>query len=343
MIHVFASCFKKMIKFKKWAKKSPWDTTLLIFGFLSEAANIGIVIEIVAKWWPALLTLGHGLFSYIVFYSDPIIYFFKALYRVTRITGRKYFNISFEEEKNGVHPWQTAGDILSLSLYVLAIPFFFGAVISGPIGITVGWSIAFCGLSVVAFFDYRYQTITAKQQYELAEANFMLIAPSSEITPELTAQNTANEKKKSILYEEYKNKRNSYYSYLGLLFGLACLLICGSAALCVPAATASVLHIISKTASVYLAGIALVRFKNWLSSSQEESENDISENGSLNSEEESIKQQDSTVAALAQLKPGARNEQATTVAPVHTILFGSTIKEAIDPLTNQSSISPGNT
>lgn len=247
-------------------KKTFWDRALTIFGILSEAANIGIVIEVVAKWWPPLLTIGMGIFSQIVFFSDPTIYFFKALNRLTRLIGRKFFNIEFAEEKNGLHPWQTAADILTLTLYSLAIPFFIGAAATGPIGVTIGWSLGLCGLFVVGVVDYRFQKIKAEEEYSKALAVFLekqqLVTEES--SPELKAELIVLEATKNKLYQDYSTKKTAYGLYGALLLGLACLLICGSAALFSPPAVAPVLFIIAKVASAFLAGVAVARFYNWV-------------------------------------------------------------------------------
>lgn len=303
---------------------SPWDKALYVSAILSEVANIGIVIEVIAKWWPALLTIGLGIFSHIVYYSDPIIYCFKSLNRLTRIVGRTFFDITFDEEKNGEHPWQTAGDILSLSFYILAIPFFFGSILSGPIGITIGWSFALCGLCVVGFFDYRYQKVKAQEQYEKTAAYFLVLQNSCNdaSSPELKAQLITSEREKNNRYEEYQSKRNSYFLYMGLLLGLGCLLICGSAALFAPPTIAPVLFIISKVASGYLGCIALGRFYNWITSNKKEvPQHDNSVSASLDVLAEPDNQQDSTVTSLLRLKPDMKAEPETSNAPVHSHLF----------------------
>jgi hypothetical protein len=268
-------------------KKSIWDRAVHIFSILSEAANIGIVIEIIAKWWPALLTLGQGFLSLIPFYSDPIIYFFKSLIRLTKLVGRTLFGITFADEKNGGHPWQTLGDILSLSFFSLSVPMFLGAVVSGPVGITIGWSLALCGLCVVGFFDYRYQAKVAQMKYKQAD-----------------------EKESDLLFKEYRSKRNSYILYMGLLLGLGCLLICGSAALFAPPALAPILVIISKAASCYLGLIAAGRFYNWVVSHKKPgsvSDNTVSACSSI---------PDSPIT-LSQLNLAPTVEPTASEAPVH--------------------------
>src|SRR5688572_2963093 len=136
-------------------KKSRWQKAVDYFGIASEASNIGIVIEIVGKWIPALASVGAGVLSSIAFFSDPLIYFFKSLIRVTRLVGG-YLGVEFEEEKHGKHRFQAIADVASLAFFSVAIPFFLGVVITSPVGLTVAWALALTGLCVVGYFDYYH-------------------------------------------------------------------------------------------------------------------------------------------------------------------------------------------
>ncbi|OGO92673.1 MAG: hypothetical protein A3F10_00505 [Coxiella sp. RIFCSPHIGHO2_12_FULL_42_15] len=223
---------------------STWDQTEGALGFFSEASNVGIIIQMAGRWIPPLLTAFSGLFSTIAAISDPLIYFFKALIRALRIIGRHCFNVKFEAEKNGTHPWQTYGDIFSLVMFSLSIPLFLG--IAGPVGVTLAWIFGLSGLSVVGYFDYSHQERLAKQKYLSVQKDSMV---SSE--------------EKHVIRCEYIAKRNSSYLFKGLLLGLFLLLICGSATAFAPPVIVPILIVISKMASVYLGGIAVARFTNW--------------------------------------------------------------------------------
>ncbi len=238
-----ANLSKKIKAQKKWQKAA--DN----INIAAEASNVGIVIEIAGKWAPPLMAIGAGVFSYIAFLADPLIYFFKSLNRLTRIVGRKCFGITFEEEKHGTHKYQTLADIVSLSLFVLAIPLFLGAIVASPIGITIAWAVALAGLCVTGHFEYGHQAKKTKEKHEAALAD-------EKSTPEI----------KEEAKKEYISKRNSYRLFIGLLVGLTFLLICGSAAAFAPPALVPILFITSKIASGYLGLIACGRLLNWFKS-----------------------------------------------------------------------------
>lgn len=231
--------------YNSWKKLSWWDKRITTFTILSEASNIGIVINMISQWCKQILTVAGGIFGSLVYYADPLIYCFKSLVRLTRIVGREVFNAPFEEEKNGVHKYQTAADVASLTLFSFAIAFFLGAMIAPPVGITIAWCCALTGLGIVGYFDYSHQEKLAKEKYHnLVDSK----APIEEIHD---------------AHKDYLSKRNSKRLFYGLMIGLTLLLICGSAAVFAPPALAPILYIVSKIASTYLAGIAISRFSNW--------------------------------------------------------------------------------
>ncbi len=254
---------------KKKRKSYLWDKAVHYFGICSEAANIGIVLEIIGRWWPALMLVGGGFFSLLVFISDPAIYFFKSLIRLTRIIGREGFGIQFTEEKNGVHRWQTWADILSLTLFSLTIPLFLGLIVSGPIGVILAWVFGLSALCIVGYFDYNHQKNRAYIQFMDCHKVF-----ANDLDAFEKANDDDREEKyqamlqsrqlKDEAYADYQTKRNSNRLYMGLLIGLAFLLICGSLAALVPPAIAPILLIVSKIASAYLVAIAVGRFSNWI-------------------------------------------------------------------------------
>lgn len=226
-------------------KKSWWDKLITFFVIMSEASNIGIVIDMASQWYKPILTVAGGILGSLVYYADPIIYCFKSLVRLTRIVGREVFGVTFEEEKNGAHKYQTAADVASLTMFGLSIALFIGALIAPPIGITVAWCFALGGLGIGGYFDYSHQEKLAHDKYKrlLDEG-----APAHEI---------------DNVRKDYISKRNSKRLFYGLLIGLTLLLICGSAAVFAPPALAPILYVVSKIASAYLVGIALSRFANF--------------------------------------------------------------------------------
>lgn len=238
----------------KLRKPIHWHKAVALFTFLAEAANIGIVLEIVARWLPGFAVLAaSGAIAQLMLISDPLIYFFRALIRVTRLVGRTFFKVSFEEEKYATPSEckeHTIGDLVSLSLFSLSIAFFLGA-IAPPIGITLAWTIGLSGLSVAGYFDYYLPEQRSKSYFEKCSQNKF-----------------TNSNKLAELKQEYLEKRNSKQLFMALLLGLSLLLICGSAASFASPALAPVLTITSKLASIFLGSIACGRFLNWWFSSK---------------------------------------------------------------------------
>jgi len=297
----------------KIRKNRYWDKTINTFAFFSEAANIGIVIQMISKWWPPLMTIGRGVFSSFVAIADPAIYFFKSLIRLTKIVGRAYFDVKFEEEKNGTHKWQTQADIASLSFFTLAIPMFLGLIITGPVGITVAWALALTGLSVVGYFDYFHQEKLALDTYNQKLQKF-----SDDIADD---KKSSSSRELQHAYRDYVAARNSKWLFVGLLVGLALLLLCGSAAVFAPPALVPLLFITSKVASGFLAFIACARFANWRWSKK---------NNAASSE------------SLISLSPTNDKEHTTATTAKISAGLGLSLAPHADQVSTQDNIPPNN-
>lgn len=229
-----------------------WNRLPEIFAGCSEVSNLGIVINIVGKWAPAILTVGGGFLGGIAHFADVLIYVFKALIRITKLIGRLAFQIQFDNEDLHQQKQKILCDLLSLASFSLAILAFAAVIASGPVGITLGWCFGLLGLAVVGHADYFLPKKQLEQELEeLYQAQIQ--------NPENIDVNQLFAKAATV-----KHSQNSFRLYVGLMIGLSCLLICGSAAMFAPAALASVLVIISKLASIYLAAIAVFRFCNWI-------------------------------------------------------------------------------
>ena len=226
-----------------------WSRMITGFSIFAEVANIGIVLEIVARWLPTFAVLASsGPIAYLMLIADPLIYCFRASIRLARLIGRHVFHIAFEEEKHATKKelkQQTIGDIASLVFFSLAITFFLG-VVAPPVGITLAWVMGLMGLGVVGYFDYFLPEKRAK-------IHFQSVKNEKKHTPEEFA----------FLQKQYVKKRNAMRLYMALLFGLALLLICGSAAAFAPPLLVPILLVTSKVASIFLGAIACGRFLNW--------------------------------------------------------------------------------
>jgi len=229
-----------------------WHRLPEIFAGCSEASNIGIVINMIGKWAPSILTVGGGFLGGISHFADVLIYVFKALIRITKLIARMAFQIQFENEYIHQQKQKIICDLLSLASFSLAILAFSAVIASGPVAITLGWCFGLLGLAVVGYADYFLPKKQLEQ--ELKELYQTQIKDPTNIDVEQLFAKAAT----------VKESQHAFKLYVGLLIGLSCLLICGSAAMFAPAAAASVLVIISKLASVYLAMIAVFRFSNWM-------------------------------------------------------------------------------
>lgn len=180
-----------------------WNKLIAFFGFNSEVANVGIVVEMVSKWYPPILTVAHGFFFSLAMYADPIIYCCKIAIRLLRVAGRK-LGLELEDEI-AAHPYQTVADLTSVALFGLAIACFVGALIAPPVGITVAWMFALSGLGVTAYFDYAHQEELAEKELKRLQGKKF---STEELTKEKLEANKAEGRKPStkIYYFELMSK-----------------------------------------------------------------------------------------------------------------------------------------
>jgi hypothetical protein len=232
---------QEIVKLKK--KNYYWQKAIEAFNLMAELSNVGIFYKVVSSWLPFIQALG-PILGLIAGIADPMIYFFRSLIRVTRIVGREYFDITFDEEEKGKHKWQTHGDLASLGFFALAIPLFFGLIIASPVGITVAWGLAIAGLAVSAYFDYAYPARCAKKHF---------IDTLAAGAPQLEVDQA---------YEEYQTKKIAKRFFFALVFSISLLVLCTSAAAFAPPMIVPALFILSKIASICLALIAVGRFSN---------------------------------------------------------------------------------
>lgn len=230
-------------KKKPRVKKSNWHKLNSILELFAQLANAGIVVHAVAQWIAAFAVLAAtGFFSYLTLIADPLIYFFRALIRLTRICGRAFFGIEYHEEKYGTHPRQTLGDIISLIFFTLAILTFTGVLTSSPISMAIAWTFAICGLIPVAYFDH--------------------IVPLRNAENAMTTLPLLHEREAAKEYYQYF--RNETLFYLTLIFGLALLLICGSLVPVVPPLLVPIFATTAKAASILLVAVFFCRAFNFI-------------------------------------------------------------------------------
>lgn len=232
-------------------KHNHWHLLVRFQAFCAEVANVGIVLVSLSRWFPRitfLLLIPEVAFMILV--ADPMIYFFRALIRLTRIIGRECFGVKFVEEELGSHPLQTLGDLAALCFFSLAVALFLGSLIAPPIGITIAWAMGLGGLCVVGYFDYSWPATLAYAECE-----------------RLANDPEASQEVKDTAEQDYQAKLNSKRLFMALLLGLSLLLLCGSALAFAPVAIAPILLITSKVASLFLTCIACGRFFNWCFSS----------------------------------------------------------------------------
>jgi hypothetical protein len=273
---------------KKWQKASEG------LGVAAEVANVGIGIEVVGKLIPGVVAAAGGALSFVAFITDPLIYFFRACVRLTRVVGRKYFGITFEEEKDGQHKHQTAADIACIALFCTAIPLLLG--VAAAIGSTVGWALAIAAVAINCHVDYGNQAKTAKEKYEALKAD-----PA-------TSPSTLAEAKK-----DHESKKKSYHYLIAVIVGLAFLFICGTAAVFAPPALVPILFFAAKAASAYLALINVARIANWAGSKFKKSE-DGSDVTAKNTEDQS-KTPSTTASVLA--SDAMKNQLESSDSPSH--------------------------
>lgn len=241
---------KTKIFFKSLSATKIFETITATFIILAEISNVGIIIEVIAHWSPIFAAMiAFGPVAYLTLIADPLIYFFRALIRLTRIIGTTFFNMQFIDSihltpKERLQ--QTIGDVLSLVFFILSICFFAGLMAS-PIGITIAWTMGLCGLMVVGYTDHHLPQKAAERHLKALKLS---------ISPSKTDINEANAYNKGL--------RSAKHLYIALLLGLTLLLICGSAAAFAPIAVIPILLTISKIASIYLGIIAVSRFGCWV-------------------------------------------------------------------------------
>ena len=234
---------------KKKKKNHYWQRAVDTFSILAEASNIGIAVKVVASWIPAISAVGSA-FGALAAIADPLIYCFRALIRITRVIGRECFDITLDEEENGKrHRWQTAGDLASLALFAIAIPLFFGLMITSPVGVTIAWVLAISGIGVSSYFDYHHPAKVAKQQYEFTLEKFN--------------NHLATREEVDTAHHEYIKLRTSKRLFFTLIVNISFLVICSSMIPFAPPMIVPALIILTKVTSGCLALIAVSRLYNF--------------------------------------------------------------------------------
>lgn len=225
---------------------SNWQDAIGWFVFLSEFFNTGIVYDIASKQIPAIRYPELVTASWIF---EALIYVFKIMVRLTYLVGEnKNSKIVFNDRKNGKHKHQSAADFTCALFFGLTIPLLLGVHVLPPYDKLIAWSLGISGLSVSAYFDYRYQAILAEQALNLLDYN------------------TDSEAYRKKITNEYKTAERAKKGFYGLIVGLILLLICDSAADVTPANVAQYLKIISQVTGVFLTGVAGLRFYNYITS-----------------------------------------------------------------------------
>ncbi len=222
-----------------------WNKSALLLLISSELSNIGIVFKVLSPWLKFLQAFGSAI-PWMVFIADPLIYVFKALYRVLRITARM-LNIKLSDEERP-HPWQTAIDMVVIAMFAVAVLCFLGIVVAAAKGIFVGWILGLSGMVMVGYVDYYHPYRQACKNYQQISMNLSLLSA------DLAVAKTA-----------VQQSRRTWYLFAALLVGLTVLLLCSSAILIAPPAIIPILMIAYKVASAYLIGLAVCRFFNFLS------------------------------------------------------------------------------
>lgn len=163
---------------------------------------------------------------------------------------------------------QTVLDLLALLFFSATIVLLITAFL--PIAITLGWVTAFIGMVIVGYSDYYLPTLNAgtKLDQELGALLKLMRETQNNESPEIKEQYKVVEK----LYQDYLKKNKSCNLYGLLVAGLAVLLICSSAMGFAAGLTLTVLAVLAKIASAYLAGIAVFRCHNYFKSKSETEE-----------------------------------------------------------------------
>lgn len=231
---------------KKFIK---WHWLVKALSICAELANFGIFLEAIARWLPSFRAIVNTtILGSMMDVLDPLIYVFRSLIRVVRLVGRNIFNVMFEEEAHGTHPYQNLADVTVLILFCLAIATFTGLLVPPPFALTAAWALALSGLSINWYFDYIYPTERAFAKYQLS------VTKKDDESTQLQAQ------------EEFEHRRHSMFLFGLVLVGLFFLLVCGSAVIIAPPAVDDALDILSKMGSVFLGIIGCGRLLHWFSS-----------------------------------------------------------------------------
>lgn len=244
--------FKRPVReIEKRSRNASWQKFVNYLAISAEASNVGIFLEVLGRWIPPVASFVAATpLAYLFLIGDPLIYFFRSLIRLTRLVGKNFFNIEFEEDKNGPpHKLHALGDLLSLSCFSLAVVFFCGALVAPPAGITLAWTMGLLGLGFVSLTDYVWPEKQAYKKYE-----------------NLLGGNEATAEMKKVAYDEYTSLKKARQLYLGLIINLGVLLICGSAVAFAPPLLVPFLYVASNTASLVLGAIGCRRFYNWYTS-----------------------------------------------------------------------------
>ncbi len=167
------ACFTNLFRGEK-----KWHTIVCILTVLAVICNLGIFVHIAIPFLPfifhgAILAKASLFLQWFTYLSDPLIYIFKTLNRMTRYIGRRN-GVEFIEEKFGVHEWQNKADLFTTFLFLIAIAAFFTPAAIFPLQAFVGWVVGIIGVSINLYFDEIHPAKKAKIKYyesDLSQAN----------------------------------------------------------------------------------------------------------------------------------------------------------------------------
>lgn len=244
--------------------KSIWQKSSDYSEGLANGANVGIVLQMISRFWMGLLTIAGGIFAGIIFFTDPLIYLFKAINRLCRLVGRSLGVKNLQDESLGSHPLQTYADIACLILFGLTIGLFF----LGPVGITLAWITGLIGLVIVGKFDYVHQESLAEKNYNdlLAKHEENLESARRDGRALSPQELQAFDVECGAAYAQFEERKKARKFYVALVVGLFFLLVLGSAAVFAPPAVVPILIIAGKIGAAYLGVVNACRFGNWLRS-----------------------------------------------------------------------------
>jgi hypothetical protein len=139
-----------------------WHQATEGFTIVSEICNAGIVIGIVALFYPSIMMI--GAFAFLSHYMDALIYVFKALIRATKALGRHCFKIKFEEDVEQHSTTQTTLDLIALLFFIGTIVLL--TAVANPLAPTIAWILAWVGLGLVGYSDYYLSKVHAKENLD---------------------------------------------------------------------------------------------------------------------------------------------------------------------------------